>query len=117
MSIPLNGWRQLVKLNPHLSTAQYAIVTTVRNTGYTPASVEDISLDFVFDDASGQERLCVLSGANNYPHLNPRLPKPLEAGAPVINWLTSLAAVQTFLPALLVSGEVRIRSNARLGVG
>lgn len=117
MSIPLEGWRQLIELNPHLSKVEHALVTTVRNIGYVPASVEYVSIDFVFDDADGQQKVCTLGGANCYPLLNPRLPKALDVGAPAINWLTSLHALQTFLPALLASGEVQIRANARLGSG
>jgi hypothetical protein len=117
MSVPLESWRQLVDLNPHLSNVGHAIVTIVRNVGYTPISIEDIALDFVFDDADRQQQICTLSGTNSYPLLNPRLPKPLDVGAPAINWLTSLQALQTFLPALLPSGEVHIRANARLGSG
>ncbi|MGA5342478.1 hypothetical protein ACPCK3_25945 [Streptomyces griseoincarnatus] len=117
MSIPLNGWRQLVELNPRLSTAQHSVVTTVRNVGHVPASVESISLDFVFDDVSGNQQVCTLGGANDHPRLNPQLPKSLEVGAPALNWLTSLATIQSFLPALLASGEVQIRSSVRLGSG
>jgi hypothetical protein len=103
--------------NSHLSGNQQAVIVTVCNVGYAPTSVEDISLSFVFVDAKGKQYESPLMGRNDFPAINPCLPKPLEVGAPAVHWLTSLSTLGILLPFLSTADGVRIQGNARLGSG
>jgi hypothetical protein len=117
VSVRLDSWRAILRDNPHLFGNQQAVIVTVCNIGYAPTSVEDISLSFVFVDAKGKQYESPLMGRNDFPAINPCLPKPLEVGAPAVHWLTSLSTLGTLLPLLSTADGVRVQGNARLGSG
>lgn len=117
ISVPLGSWRNILRDNPELSGNQQAVIVTVHNIGYARTSVEDISLSFVFADVKGRRYESPLMGRNDFPAINPCLPKPLQVGAPAVHWLTSLSTLGTLLPFLSTADRVRVRGNARLGSG
>ncbi|WP_084434774.1 hypothetical protein [Kibdelosporangium aridum] len=117
ISVTLAAWRNTLDINPQLPVTRQAILTTVRNVGSIPSSVEGFSIDLVFDDVDGQQQVCTLSGQDSFPELNPLLPKSLNVGAPAIRWLTSFDSLRAFLPALAGHGEIGIRATASLGSG
>jgi hypothetical protein len=113
---PLDGWRTLLDLNPHL-TGERVVVATVRNTGGLLASVESISIYFLLGPGGTHGQLA-MAGNNDVPLFNPSLPVRLDAGEST-TWLTSLETFRLVLSRVSQS-QVEItefRAEAVLGSG
>jgi hypothetical protein len=117
VTIPLDGWRTALDLNP--STAgQWVVATTARNTGGLPASITGIGIWFRVE-AGGVQLETSLLGRNDFPFLNPSLPVRLDVGE-ATNWLTSLGTFEfmTSQVARTLGAEVtEFRVDVHLGSG
>lgn len=117
--LPIAGWQEILRVNPHLANHEKVLVTTVRNVGALRTSVEsvDVYLGFHVDDTVIP---FTMMGRNDYPLTNPRTPHGLEVGDQ-LNWLTALATIDMIRAAApaasptLVPAEVW--SEVRLGSG
>jgi hypothetical protein len=87
LSMPIPGWREMLKNNPSLNK-ELALMTTVRNVDPLRSSVETLEVFFGVQIGNTASEISLLGG-NDYPGLNPELPKSLEYGEPC-HWLTSL---------------------------
>lgn len=114
---PFAGLRQVRDVNGASLSGPMVVVSTVRNTGQLRASVEMMDL-FVSVELGGVEFETTLSGRNDFPYLNPPLPRGVESGKS-FTWLTSLKTMVDIV-GRLDQGEqkpVSFWAHVRLGTG
>lgn len=95
-SLPIGRWRDVRQLNPSMAPADLVVIVTVRNTGHLVVHIEAVEIHYVLDWKNKPAEIS-LAGRNDFPLLNPLLPRPLDIGESA-HWLTRL---ETF--AMIVS--------------
>ena len=118
-AVPIDGWRTILQLNPHLVGHDKLLFATVRNVGALRASVESVGIHLSLHLDETEAPLTMI-GRNDFPLLNPHLPHAIESGER-LNWLTSLATVEMMQAGVQgVNPAVRpaeIWCEVRLGSG
>jgi hypothetical protein len=115
--MPLRGWGELLRHNQEALAGDRLLVATARNTGHLRATIESMALIIGVGLDSSDHDLSLV-GRNDFPHLNPALPQPLEVGDSA-TWFTSLATVEMIVKACSVGSlrAVECWMEANLGTG
>ncbi len=119
VTVPIEGWREILKINESSLEGKRFVVTTARNTGQLPAYVD--AIEITFQIAAGESRFELeLMGRNDFPDLNPGFPKRLDIGE-AANWLTSLETFEWVVSRVAEVGSssevVEFRARGKLGSG
>lgn len=117
--LPIAGWQEILRLNPHLAGNEKVLVTTVRNVGTLRTSV--VGVDTYMGLLADRSVMpFTMMGRNDYPIQNPQLPKALESGDQLA-WLTSLGTIEMMRAAARAADTkiepAEIWSAVRLGSG
>jgi hypothetical protein len=117
--LPISGWKEILRLNPHLAGNEKVLVTTVRNVGALRTSVVGVDT-YMGLLADTTVMPFTMMGRNDYPIQNPQLPKALESGDHLA-WLTALGTIE-MMRAAAQAAETKIEpaeiwSAVRLGSG
>ncbi|MET3452201.1 hypothetical protein [Curtobacterium sp. 1544] len=122
---PIGGPFQAIaqmRASPDLERAARLLVTTVRNTGGLPISVEAVDLHFALTVTAGQTEPgdIVMLGRNDIPNLNPVLPHRLPLGE-AMHWYLSEETIAALPDGIQRAGAEanisHIFARARLATG
>lgn len=95
LSYPLSAMAELLRINETMRNAELLVVVTVRNTGFSDVTVNSVTLHYdipLLNRRADPEAAVALLGRNDFPWLNPDLPKRLLAGESM-HWLTRLNSI------------------------
>lgn len=118
--LPIAGWQEILRLNPHLTNHEKVLVTTVRNVGGLRTSVVGVDTYLGLRTEEGAAMPFTMMGRNDYAAQNPALPRALESGDQLA-WLTALETIEMMQAAALSATTTvepsEVWSVARLGSG
>lgn len=89
---PIEGFDMLREANPHLRNSEFALVINITNVGMLDTFVNEVAFYFRGDGLRGEVPAITHLGRNDYPLLNPQLPKRLRVGE-ATNWMTRVSTV------------------------
>lgn len=119
LTVPIEGWREILSSNEDSLRGERAVVTTARNTGHLLAHIDAVEISFQVARGRTVYEVGFL-GRNDYPDLNPALPRRLEVGE-AANWLTALETFAWVVSRVADTSAalqvVEFRAQARLGSG
>lgn len=116
---PLEGMRELLRLNETMRRAEQLVVVTVRNVGYSDITIESITLHCNFtlqSRADDPEASLTLLGRNDFRWLNPEFPKRLLSGE-ALHWLTRLSTLAMIARRSRDASFRSLHSRVDLGSG
>lgn len=118
VSCPFGAMTELLRVNDNLDTAQQLVVVTVRNVGYVDLTVASVTLHYFFriGDADQTESALAMLGRNDYPLLNPDMPKRVLAGDSM-HWLTSMASLALIIDRAPQANFSALQAQVHLGSG
>src|SRR5471030_2394425 len=90
-------------VNPHLGNTARALAATITNIGGVDSFVSEIGIYLRPDGGRGDVPQVTLLGRNDFPHLNPDLPKQLRVGESA-HWLTRVSIVRGIVTAADAQG-------------
>lgn len=96
MSLPVDAVDTFRDLNPHLRNNEGALVTTIKNIGLIDSFVSEIGIYLRPEGARGEVLEFTLLGRNDYPLINPPLPKNLRVGESS-HWLTGHSTIRSIV--------------------
>ncbi|MBF6185129.1 MULTISPECIES: hypothetical protein [Nocardia] len=86
--VPLRALHEILRNNSGLPIDSLALAVTVRNIGYRPVTIEEISVE-IYPHPSVGPHPASLHGRCDYS-FNPRFPHRIDIGGAAVRWLCSM---------------------------
>jgi hypothetical protein len=118
LSMPVEAVDRVRDINTHLGDTKGAAVTTITNVGMVDSFVADVGIYVRPDGQRGEIPHFTLLGRNDFPLLNPRLPKQLRVGEST-TWMTQMSTIQAMVEAGAATGVTfsTVWAQVRLATG
>ena len=118
LSMPFEAVDSIRDGNPHLGNSERALVATITNVGMVDSFVAEVTVYVRPDGEYAEVPQFTLLGRNDFPHLNPPLPKQLRVGESVA-WMTRVSTIRGIVAAGAAVGIdfVTVWVHVRLATG
>jgi hypothetical protein len=103
LTMPFEAVDTVRDSNPHLGNTERTLVATITNVGMVDSFVAEVAIYVRPDGPRGKTAGVTLLGRNDFPVLNPQLPRHLRVGESA-TWMTRLSTIRGILAAGAASG-------------